>query len=165
MKGHPPPPPPRIVRRKAMGYKRRESCDANSGGVTMGTAETRAEEQQNFSPRCNTDINSALIMRQAIPHVTSPKPAHNNPIKTMMPLGQLAKGATLEQVIDTCIESFDLKGNVCGNSHLLQVTLTMHRLITTSTELLEKLISLYPFTFFSPTWSKQVNLWHMHSSS
>ncbi|MBN3304989.1 GRP1 protein, partial [Amia calva] len=63
----------------------------------------------------------------------------------MMSLGQLAKGASLEELIESCIQSFDAEGSLCRSSHLLQITLTMHRLLMSSSELLEKLITLYPF--------------------
>ncbi|XP_066550126.1 RAS guanyl-releasing protein 1 isoform X2 [Amia ocellicauda] len=61
----------------------------------------------------------------------------------MMSLGQLAKGASLEELIESCIQSFDAEGSLCRSSHLLQITLTMHRLLMSSSELLEKLITLY----------------------
>ncbi|XP_078262510.1 RAS guanyl-releasing protein 1-like isoform X2 [Rhinoraja longicauda] len=61
----------------------------------------------------------------------------------MMSLGQLAKGASLDDLLETCIQSFDADGNLCRSSHLLQVTLSMHRFHVSSTELLQKLIVLY----------------------
>uniref|UniRef100_A0A8C8JN04 RAS guanyl-releasing protein 1 n=1 Tax=Oncorhynchus tshawytscha TaxID=74940 RepID=A0A8C8JN04_ONCTS len=38
----------------------------------------------------------------------------------------------------------DVEGSVCGSSHLMNITLTMHRLLMSSSDLLEKLTSLYP---------------------
>nr|XP_005993023.1 PREDICTED: RAS guanyl-releasing protein 1 [Latimeria chalumnae] len=61
----------------------------------------------------------------------------------MMSLGQLAKGASLDELIETCIQSFDADGNLCRSNHLLQVVLTMHRFIISSSDLLQKLIKLY----------------------
>lgn len=40
----------------------------------------------------------------------------------------------------------DSDGCVRGSSHLLNITLTMHRLLLSSTDLLDKLVSLYPLT-------------------
>uniref|UniRef100_A0A7N6A4P8 RAS guanyl-releasing protein 1 n=1 Tax=Anabas testudineus TaxID=64144 RepID=A0A7N6A4P8_ANATE len=40
----------------------------------------------------------------------------------------------------------DADGCVCGSSHLLNITLTMHRLLISSSDLLDKLITLYPST-------------------
>ncbi|XP_038263461.1 RAS guanyl-releasing protein 1 isoform X1 [Dermochelys coriacea] len=61
----------------------------------------------------------------------------------MMPLGHLAKGASLENLIETCLQSFDSEGNLCKNNQLLQITLTMHRVIIPSEDVLQKLIDLY----------------------
>ncbi|XP_025053511.1 RAS guanyl-releasing protein 1 isoform X1 [Alligator sinensis] len=60
-----------------------------------------------------------------------------------MPLGHLAKEASLEDLLEACIQSFDAEGKVCQNSQLLQVMLTMHRFIIPSTDMLQKLIDLY----------------------
>lgn len=38
----------------------------------------------------------------------------------------------------------DSEGCVCGSSHLLNITLTMHRFLISSSDLLDKLITLYP---------------------
>uniref|UniRef100_A0A8D0CCB1 RAS guanyl-releasing protein 1 n=1 Tax=Salvator merianae TaxID=96440 RepID=A0A8D0CCB1_SALMN len=62
-----------------------------------------------------------------------------------MSLAHLSKGASIDDLIDMCIHSFDSEGNLCKNNQLLKVTLTMHRLIISSTEMLRKLIDLYPF--------------------
>ncbi|RXM96723.1 RAS guanyl-releasing protein 1 [Acipenser ruthenus] len=64
----------------------------------------------------------------------------------MMSLGHLAKGASLDELIEACIQSFDADGSLCRSGHLLQITLTMHRLIMSSSDLLEKLVTLYPLT-------------------
>ncbi|KAK7813470.1 hypothetical protein U0070_016988 [Myodes glareolus] len=39
----------------------------------------------------------------------------------------------------------DADGNLCRSNQLLQVVLTMHRIIISSAELLQKLMSLYPW--------------------
>uniref|UniRef100_A0A4W5QJQ3 RAS guanyl-releasing protein 1 n=1 Tax=Hucho hucho TaxID=62062 RepID=A0A4W5QJQ3_9TELE len=64
--------------------------------------------------------------------------------KVMMSLGHYTKGGSWEELIQACIQSFDAEGCVCGSSHLMNITLTMHRLLMSSSDLLEKLISLYP---------------------
>lgn len=40
----------------------------------------------------------------------------------------------------------DADGNLCRSNQLLQVVLTMHRVIISSAELLQKVITLYPFS-------------------
>ncbi|KAF4017288.1 hypothetical protein G4228_008729 [Cervus hanglu yarkandensis] len=62
----------------------------------------------------------------------------------MVPLGHFAKGASLDDLIDSCVQSFDADGNLCRSNQLLQVMLTMHRILISSAELLQKVITLYP---------------------
>ncbi|NWT23448.1 GRP3 protein, partial [Cardinalis cardinalis] len=57
----------------------------------------------------------------------------------------LGKAATLDELLNTCIEMFDDKGNPCS-SHLPRTFLLMHRWYLPSTELAGKLLSTYPFT-------------------
>lgn len=45
-----------------------------------------------------------------------------------------------------CCFISDADGSLCRSGHLLQITLTMHRLIMSSSDLLEKLVTLYPLT-------------------
>lgn len=63
--------------------------------------------------------------------------------------------------------STDDDGNVCHGSHLLNITLTMHRLLLSSKELLDKLINLYPFHstiwifllfYLFSTWTTWINM-------
>lgn len=46
----------------------------------------------------------------------------------------------------------DADGNLCRSNQLLQVMLTMHRIIISSAELLQKVVTLYPF---SNDWKSQ----------
>uniref|UniRef100_I3K206 RAS guanyl-releasing protein 1 n=1 Tax=Oreochromis niloticus TaxID=8128 RepID=I3K206_ORENI len=73
-----------------------------------------------------------------------PSPAHTPPNKSVMPLGHLTKGASWEELIRACLQSFDANGCVNGNGHLLNITLTMHLHLISSSDLLDKLVSLYP---------------------
>ncbi|XP_041430764.1 RAS guanyl-releasing protein 1-like isoform X2 [Xenopus laevis] len=61
----------------------------------------------------------------------------------MMPLGKLSKGANLDELIQICIQTFDLDGNMGQNQELLQIMLTMHGFLIPSTELLLKLRTRY----------------------
>ncbi|XP_053701594.1 RAS guanyl-releasing protein 1-like [Synchiropus splendidus] len=63
--------------------------------------------------------------------------------KTAPSLGHLTKGASWHELIQTCLQSFDQDGTVCGSNHLLNITLTMHRLLISSSDLLDKLGSLF----------------------
>ncbi|XP_042356155.1 RAS guanyl-releasing protein 1-like isoform X3 [Plectropomus leopardus] len=72
-----------------------------------------------------------------------PHPAQTAPSKSMMSLGPLTKGGSWEEIIQACLQSFDSDGCVCGSSHLLNITLTMHCLHISSSDLLDKLTTLF----------------------
>ncbi|KAM9777241.1 RAS guanyl-releasing protein 1-like [Neosynchiropus ocellatus] len=72
-----------------------------------------------------------------------PGPAPTSAGKTAPSLGHLTKGASWHELIQTCLQSFDQDGCVCGSNHLLNITLTMHRLLISSGDLLDKLGSLF----------------------
>ncbi|XP_015249563.1 PREDICTED: RAS guanyl-releasing protein 1 isoform X1 [Cyprinodon variegatus] len=65
------------------------------------------------------------------------------PSKSIMSLGHVAKGASWEELIQACLELFDADGRVRKNDHLLNITLTMHRLLMSSSDLLDKLIDRF----------------------
>ncbi|KAM6968543.1 RAS guanyl-releasing protein 1-like isoform 2-T2 [Tautogolabrus adspersus] len=75
-----------------------------------------------------------------------PSGAQTTPGKSMMSLGHLTKGGSWEEIIQACLQCFDSDGCVCGSSHLLNISLTMHRLLISSSDLLDKFIALYPST-------------------
>ncbi|GAB1286705.1 RAS guanyl-releasing protein 1 [Apodemus speciosus] len=77
------------------------------------------------------------------PLPAQPSLAQITQFRMMVSLGHLAKGASLDDLIDSCIQSFDADGNLCRSNQLLQVMLTMHRIIISSAELLQKLMNLW----------------------
>ncbi|KAM4666375.1 RAS guanyl-releasing protein 1 isoform 2-T4 [Amazona ochrocephala] len=104
----------------------------------MGTLRKRRETQQP-AQACSTAPESALELKQIGHHLSI---SHLTQV-TMVPLGHLAKGATLEDLLETCIQSFDLEGNAYQNNHLLKIILAMHQFIISSADMLQKLIDLY----------------------
>ncbi|XP_044306603.1 ras guanyl-releasing protein 3 [Varanus komodoensis] len=64
-------------------------------------------------------------------------------MSTLLTMGNtLGKAATLDELLSTCITMFDHKGEL-SNNHLPRIFLLMHRWYLTSTELADKLLSLY----------------------
>ncbi|XP_078007455.1 RAS guanyl-releasing protein 1 isoform X6 [Phascolarctos cinereus] len=92
---------------------------------------------------CNATPKARLEVKPSNPFPSHPNLAQIAQFRMMMSLGHLAKGASLDDLIETCIQSFDTDGNLCRSNQLLQVMLTMHRLLISSTDLLQKLIALY----------------------
>ncbi|XP_039597377.1 RAS guanyl-releasing protein 1-like isoform X1 [Polypterus senegalus] len=123
-----------------MGYKLKET--GQRANLNAGLAGKRKEKQR-LIQGC-TSINKLTPNLQPNRHrFNRTKFAQTPQVKEIMPLGQLAKGASLEELIESCIQSFDAEGRLCHSNQILEVTLTMHRLIMTSSDLLERLIMLY----------------------
>ncbi|KAH1171934.1 hypothetical protein KIL84_007552, partial [Mauremys mutica] len=97
----------------------------------MGTLGKRKENPKP-AQGCSTAPKTALELKQISPCASHSNPAQITEFRIMMPLGHLAKGASLENLIETCLQSFDSEGNLCQNNQLLQITLTMHRVIIPS---------------------------------
>ncbi|XP_065258889.1 RAS guanyl-releasing protein 1 [Emys orbicularis] len=108
----------------------------------MGTLGKRKENPKP-AQGCSTAPKTALELKQISRCASHSNPTQITEFRIMMPLGHLAKGASLENLIETCLQSFDSEGNLYQNNQLLQITLTMHRVIIPSEDVLRKLIDLY----------------------
>ncbi|XP_044292660.1 RAS guanyl-releasing protein 1 [Varanus komodoensis] len=95
----------------------------------------KAPQGYSIDPKAAVELEQICCSHSDLPETAE--------FSVTMSLGHLAKGASLDDLIKTCIHSFDSEGNLCKNSQLLKVLLTMHRLIISSTEMLRKLIDLY----------------------
>ncbi|XP_032882835.1 RAS guanyl-releasing protein 1 isoform X2 [Amblyraja radiata] len=121
-----------------MRYRQNATCQPSDYIRTLvGIKETQKPQQE-----CR-NLEVATAQKQQSYNISSLNLIPITRVSMMMSLGQLAKGASLDDLLDTCIQSFDADGNLCRSSHLLQVTLSMHRFNVSSTELLQKLIVLY----------------------
>ncbi|XP_042108184.1 RAS guanyl-releasing protein 1 isoform X2 [Ovis aries] len=110
----------------------------------MGTLGKAREAPRKPSHGCRAAPKGRLEAKPT----SSPLPSHPGlaqitQFRMMVPLGHFAKGASLDDLIDSCVQSFDADGNLCRSNHLLQVMLTMHRILISSAELLQKVITLY----------------------
>uniref|UniRef100_A0A8C0QW30 RAS guanyl-releasing protein 1 n=1 Tax=Canis lupus dingo TaxID=286419 RepID=A0A8C0QW30_CANLU len=106
----------------------------------MGTL-GKAREAPRKPHGCRAATKARLEVKPASsPLHSHPSLAQITQFRMMVSLGHLAKGASLDDLIDSCIQSFDADGNLCRSNQLLQVMLTMHRIIISSTELLQKVI-------------------------
>uniref|UniRef100_A0A8D2AYE9 RAS guanyl-releasing protein 1 n=1 Tax=Sciurus vulgaris TaxID=55149 RepID=A0A8D2AYE9_SCIVU len=108
---------------------------------TLGKAREAPRKPSHGSraaPKARLEAKSA-----SSPFPSHPSLAQITQFRMMVSLGHLAKGASLDDLIDSCIQSFDADGNLCRSNQLLQVMLTMHRIIISSAELLQKVMTLY----------------------
>ncbi|XP_006831848.1 PREDICTED: RAS guanyl-releasing protein 1 isoform X2 [Chrysochloris asiatica] len=110
----------------------------------MGTLGKAREAPRKPAHGCRPAPKPRLEAKPASsPLPSQPSLAQVTQFRMMVSLGHLAKGASLDDLIDNCIQSFDTDGNLCRSNQLLQVMLTMHRIIISSAELLQKVITLY----------------------
>lgn len=127
---------PLVAQYLAMGCQSKDNNQNES--VTL---DEKGNNDARVTPGCGPKSKVSPPGRPHRFHKLSP--AQTNPGKSMMSLGHLAKGANWEEIIQACLQPFDSNGCVCGSSHLLKITLTMHRLLISSSDLLDRLIALY----------------------
>lgn len=127
---------PLVAQYLAMGCQSKENNQNES--VAM---DEKGKDEARVTPGCGSRSRVSPPGRPHRFHKHSP--AQTTPGKSTMPLGHLTKGASWEELIQACLLSFDSDGSVCGNSHLLNISLTMHRLLISSSDLLDRLIALF----------------------
>ncbi|XP_024915469.1 RAS guanyl-releasing protein 1 [Cynoglossus semilaevis] len=130
---------PLVAQYLAMGCQSKENIHNESA-----SSDDKRKDDASATPKCASKCRVSPPGRPHRFHKPNPTQTQTTPAKIMMPLGHLAKGASWEELIQACLQCFDSDGGVCGSSHLLNITLTMHRLLISSSDLLEKLVSLYP---------------------
>uniref|UniRef100_A0A8C2ZSG8 RAS guanyl-releasing protein 1 n=1 Tax=Cyclopterus lumpus TaxID=8103 RepID=A0A8C2ZSG8_CYCLU len=119
---------PLVAQYLAMGCQSKENNQNESI-----TSDEKGKEDARVSPGCSS---RSRVSPPGRPHrFHKPSPAQTTPGKSMMSLGPLTKGGSWEDLIQACLQSFDSDGGVCGSSHLLNITLTMHRIHISSCDL------------------------------
>ncbi|KAL6105871.1 rasgrp1 [Pungitius sinensis] len=105
------------------------------------TPDEKGKDDARASPGCSS---RSRVSPPGRPHrFHRPVPAQSAPAKSMTSLGPLTKGGSWEDLVQACLQCFDSDGAVCGSGHLLNVTLTMHRIHISSCELLDKLTTRF----------------------
>ncbi|XP_028250495.1 RAS guanyl-releasing protein 1-like [Parambassis ranga] len=126
---------PLVAQYLAMGCQSKENQNESM------TSDEKGKDEARVTPGCTS---RSRVSPPGRPHrFHKPSPAHTGPVKPTMSLGHLTKGASWEELIQACLQKFDADGCVRGSSHLLNITLTMHRLLISSSDLLDKLITLF----------------------
>ncbi|KAM9341062.1 RAS guanyl-releasing protein 1-like [Symphorus nematophorus] len=128
---------PLVAQYLAMG------CQSKENQNESVTSDEKGKDDAKATPGCSS---RSRVSPPGRPHRfhKQPSPAQPAPGKATMSLGHLTKGASWEELIQACLQCFDSDGGVCGSSHLLNISLTMHRHLISSSDLLDKLITLYP---------------------
>ncbi|KAJ7989115.1 hypothetical protein DPEC_G00316180, partial [Dallia pectoralis] len=132
---------PLVAQYLAMGCQSKENGPHDNAG-----SNGKDKEHPRLSPGpgfgCRSKISPPVPARPQ--RFNRPNLAPMTQGKVIVSTGQFTKGATWEELIQACIQTFDTEGCVCGSNHVMNTTLTMHRLLMSSSDLLEKLASLYP---------------------
>ncbi|XP_041809228.1 RAS guanyl-releasing protein 1-like isoform X2 [Chelmon rostratus] len=127
---------PLVAQYLAMGCQAKENNQNESS-----PSDEKGKDDARVTPGCGS---RSRVSPPGRPHrFHKPSPAQTAAGKAMMSLGHLTKGASWEELIQACLQSFDSDGCVYGSSHLLNISLTMHRLLISSSDLLDKLITLF----------------------
>ncbi|XP_063793961.1 RAS guanyl-releasing protein 4 isoform X2 [Pseudophryne corroboree] len=75
--------------------------------------------------------------------MTCPSPADINQALVTVTLAQLGKGCSLEELMEKCIQSFDVDGKLWRNEDTVHMILVMHSWVVPSPEFARKLLQLY----------------------
>ncbi|XP_071781376.2 RAS guanyl-releasing protein 1-like [Centroberyx gerrardi] len=127
---------PLVAQYLAMGCQSKENNQSENI-----TSNEKEKEDPRVTAGCSS--RSRVSPPGRPPRFHRPGPAQMTQGKAMTSLGHLAKGASWEELIQACLQAFDTDGYVCGSSHLLNITLTMHLLLMSSSDLLDKLTALF----------------------
>ncbi|XP_040260826.1 RAS guanyl-releasing protein 4 [Bufo bufo] len=75
--------------------------------------------------------------------MTCPSPAEINKALGYVTLEQLGKSCSLEELLEKCIQSFDMDGKIWRNEDTIHMILVMHSWVVPSAEFARKLLQLY----------------------
>ncbi|XP_007549319.1 RAS guanyl-releasing protein 1 [Poecilia latipinna] len=126
---------PLVAQYLAMGCQSKENQNESITADEKGTDDMRVTP--GYTP------NRSRVSPPRRPHrFHKPVSSPIIPNKSVMSLGHLTK-ASWEELIQACLELFDADGCVRKTSHVLNITLTMHRLLMSSSDLLDRLINLF----------------------
>lgn len=75
--------------------------------------------------------------------MTCPSPAEINKALGSVTLEQLGKSCSLEELMEKCIQSFDVDGKLWRNEDTINMILVMHSWVVPSAEFARKLLQLY----------------------
>ncbi|XP_054854930.1 LOW QUALITY PROTEIN: RAS guanyl-releasing protein 4 [Eublepharis macularius] len=81
--------------------------------------------------------------RKSRRRMTCPNPREINQALASITLGELNRSCTLDDLIEKCLRSFDLDGNLCTSDFMVNMTLTVHSWVVPSAELARRLLTLY----------------------
>ncbi|XP_058052210.1 RAS guanyl-releasing protein 4 isoform X2 [Ahaetulla prasina] len=103
---------------------------------------------------------SKIYRRKSRRHMTCPNPREINQALACISLGELNRSCTLEELIEKCLRSFDVDGNLCTSDFMVNMTLTAHSWVVPSAELARRLLTLYQESAQDKNPSRQLRICH-----
>ncbi|XP_055519799.1 RAS guanyl-releasing protein 4 [Leucoraja erinacea] len=103
----------------------------------------RRDSKRKSRHECQSVLVTKASQRQCRRRMTCPSPAEISKAKAIMSMSPLTKALTLNELLNKCIQSFDVDGNLRCSSETVKVTLMMHSWIVPSAEFAHKLLLLY----------------------
>ncbi|XP_042294981.1 RAS guanyl-releasing protein 4 isoform X2 [Sceloporus undulatus] len=101
-----------------------------------------------------------IYRRKSRRRMTCPNPREINQALASLALGELNRSCTLEELIEKCLRSFDLEGNLCTSDVMVNMTLTVHSWVVPSAELARRLLTLYQEATKEKMQERQLRICH-----
>ncbi|XP_039225112.1 RAS guanyl-releasing protein 4 isoform X2 [Crotalus tigris] len=103
---------------------------------------------------------SRIYRRKSRRHMTCPNPREINQALACISLAELNRSCTLDELIEKCLRSFDVDGNLCTSDFMVNMTLTIHSWVVPSAELARRLLTLYQESAQDKNPSRQLRICH-----
>ncbi|XP_067317066.1 RAS guanyl-releasing protein 4 [Anolis sagrei] len=129
-----------MIRRESKRKSRAEAPSMTNTGTIPGTGK--------------------IYRRKSRRRMTCPNPREINQAIASLTLGELNRSCTLEELIEKCLRSFDLDGNLCTSDFTVNMTLTVHSWVVPSAELARHLLKLYQKASKEKLQARQLRICH-----
>nr|KAF6407864.1 RAS guanyl releasing protein 4 [Molossus molossus] len=110
----------------------------------------RKDSKRKSHQECPAKTGGRGPPRQARRHKTCPSAREISKVMASMALDMLKEGGCSEdELLEKCIQSFDSAGSLRRGDHILNMVLAMHSWVLPSTQLADRLLTLYPLRAMS----------------
>ncbi|XP_078287061.1 LOW QUALITY PROTEIN: RAS guanyl-releasing protein 1-like [Rhinoraja longicauda] len=123
----------------------------------MNRRDTKRKSRHEYQSAPGTKASE----RQCRRRMTCPSPAEIIKAKAIMSITPLTKALTLSELINKCIQSFDVDGNLRCSGESVNMTLMMHSWIIPSAEFAQKLLLLYRDASGEKPCQQRVRICHL----
>ncbi|KAJ7303925.1 hypothetical protein JRQ81_011437 [Phrynocephalus forsythii] len=122
---------------------------------------SRAEASHGVDTGTIPGTGGKIYRRKSRRRMTCPNPREINQALASISLGELNRSCTLEELVDKCLRSFDLEGNLCSSDFMVNMILTVHSWVVSSAELARLLLTLYQAAGKEKQQERQLLICHL----